>query len=93
MLLCSLLRAATPQRRGGRGGGGCRRKSQQIEHDDAAPISEAHKRLLDLFTAVDHAYCFLVKNSISPRVSNIQVGVQVWCVCARARDVPAVQLR
>ena len=37
------------------------------------PLPEAYRQLFDLFTATDHAYCFLVKNSIPPRVSSLQV--------------------
>lgn len=82
----SLSRAAAPgrgRREGGRGerGGKGRKKSPLLEDGDAAPMSEAHKRLLELFTAIDHAYCFLVKNSIPPRVSSIQVLVR--CVGVR----------
>lgn len=39
------------------------------------PLPERQQQLLDLFVAVDCAYCFLVKNSIPPRVANLQVGV------------------
>ncbi|CAN0183495.1 unnamed protein product [Ectocarpus fasciculatus] len=57
-------------------GGGRRRGNKKGQAEaGAASLSEAHNQLLDLFTALDHAYCFLTKNSIPPRVTSLQV----WC--------------
>ncbi|CAM9206953.1 unnamed protein product, partial [Laminaria digitata] len=55
-----------PSNKGGKG------NAAEADH----PLPEAYRQLLDLFMATDHAYCFLVKNSIPPRVSSLQS--MVW---------------
>ncbi|CAM9670030.1 unnamed protein product, partial [Scytosiphon promiscuus] len=53
-------------------GGKVKKKAATQRQLDATPLSEAHNRMMELFTAVDHAYCFLIKNSIPPRVASLQ---------------------
>eukprot|EP00752_Nemacystus_decipiens_P007203 g6448.t1 len=55
-----------------RGAGKGKRQKTKAERLSDVPLSEAHHQLLNLFSAVDHAYCFLVNNSILPRVASLQ---------------------